>query len=94
MLPHPVVGTPSPTPAEGSGFYILDGDGSQLNPAPDAHSGFVVTVLRYDNASAEWLTADQPLAPRVTVRRGEGSVITSGEVRAPAVWLFKLGKKE
>lgn len=84
-LPHAVTAAPSPAPTDPLGFYILGGDdGSQIGIAPEKHSGFDRTILRYDLKTNKWFDSGTVVWPRVTVPcvPWDGSwVLPGGEIR-------------
>ncbi len=96
-LPRPVVGAPSPAPADARGFYVFGGDdGSQVGTPPDQHVGFSKHILCYDKHAANWVEVGESPAPRVTVPLvvwNGAWVVVSGEarpgVRSPEVWTFE-----
>jgi N-acetylneuraminic acid mutarotase len=95
-LPRPVLGAPSPAPAnDARGFLVLGGDdGSQVGVTPpQGHKGFSKSVLRYDATADKWTPAGDLPAARVTTpcARWEGMwIVPTGEafpgVRSPEVW--------
>lgn len=101
-LPRPVAAAPSPAPSAVSGFYVLGGDdGTQVGVAPDKHSGFARSILRYNPKTDQWIEAGEVASPRVTVPCVAWKklwVVPSGEVRpgvrSPNVTSFTPAKKE
>ena len=101
-LPAPVAASPSPAPADATGFFLLGGDdGAQVRVPPEKHRGFSPTVTRFDLKSGEWVAGAELKAPRVTVPcvPWNGSwVVPSGEVRpgvrSPEVWAFSPPRKD
>lgn len=99
-LPQSSVAAPSPAPVDAAGFYLLGGDdGSQLGTLPDAHRGFSRKILQYRAKEANWVSAGEIPAPRVTVPCvgwNSAWIVLSGEmrpgVRSPEVWSFRPGK--
>jgi N-acetylneuraminic acid mutarotase len=93
-LPRVAVAAPSPAAAVGGKLLVIGGDdGTQVNVAPTAHTGFPRDVLAYDPAADRWSRAGEVPFSLVTTTSAvwAGKVVVPGGearpgVRSPQVW--------